>query len=260
MCFDDGRTAYALPGFMTHTESSGALTFVDCVPAEKCAGNNTCATTLGYTDPASTCGICEHGFYKLGGLCRPCPPGSNIGALIGYIAALLIAISFLCWVLSRGVGTSFFTIAVNFSQTLAVIAAFNIPWPDYVHSVFNALSVANLNLDILQPSCSVGAVSWLQKYFLYMMMPPAALILVVFVVYVMLPCVSLLSKHMPWGSSAMAAQDLGLGTSLPGIIKAASRKSRFEVVKVVSLSVSKMLYLMLAKETLSFFDCTRTGI
>jgi hypothetical protein len=106
-----------------------------------------------------------------------------------------------------------------------------------------ALSFSNMNLDLARPECSVAGFGWLEKYaFLVGVLPGAVAATVATAVFVLDPCVR-----------AGAARCRRTGRRLAPV----PYMRRVELATTVLLAAAKMMYLMLANETLAFFDCTQ---
>jgi hypothetical protein len=287
-CFVNGDNAYAIPGYMSHGESDGSALFVACLPSSKCCGNNTCCGSLGYTGIDFACVVCAIGYYKLGGECRKCSAGGGIASVALFSGLVVAAVCALARIVARGVETSFVAITMNFAQTIAVVSSLHVPWPDNVSSTMSVLSVVNFNLDVIQPECTLPEFRWSSRYIAYMSFPLVVVGAACVGTYLgPAACCCCKRRHNSSSSSigrglqqlrtpqpsavdatvtvpkqsgiSAATRRASLTATMGEIARKALSKSQYDLAKLVVLSALKTLYLVICKQALSFFDCTRVG-
>jgi hypothetical protein len=274
-CADDGAVPFALPGWFEHTDGDGGLVYAPCSPPEKCCGANTCCEHLGYTDVDRLCGVCARRYYKLGTMCKPCPPNSGAASVALFAVVGVVACVAVCWVMARGVDTAFVQIGINFSQTIAIISSFRVAWPGAVAGAMSSLSFANLNLDLAKPECSIEGFGWSERWVLYMLTPPVVVAATLVAVFLVVPCLSRVRRMCSGGRSAAAAaaaaaapprrtlapagRRASAAATMKDIMHGALTRSQFDLAKLVMFMALKILYVMLCTQALSFFDCTRVG-
>jgi hypothetical protein len=167
------------------------LLFIPCEPVDSCKGGSLCgqcndptslvfqqmanecqylkgnfsdrtctATSLCYDThccgeryQGTRCADCADGFYRLGGECEPCPdcPWCLVVVFICvFVGALLVG-----WLLQRKeINVGLMSIGIDYLQVVALFAQTNIEWPGDLLSLFRALSIFNLNLELMAPECS----------------------------------------------------------------------------------------------------------
>eukprot|EP00003_Mantamonas_plastica_P033228 TRINITY_DN93_c0_g2_i13.p1 TRINITY_DN93_c0_g2~~TRINITY_DN93_c0_g2_i13.p1 ORF type:complete len:1563 (+),score=447.84 TRINITY_DN93_c0_g2_i13:1329-6017(+) len=168
-----GRLAQpvAQPGFF-NTGSKSAFEFTRCAVASAClGGNSTSSCATGYQ--GVLCGACVKGFHKLGDTCQPCTEGST--TMVVLIVFLFIAYLFF---VKRQVRSATRTtgkvtaMAITHLQVMSTFSEYRLRWPDSVQNTLNLFSIANFNLDVAAPECSV-AQEWTyeSRFWLTLMLP-----------------------------------------------------------------------------------------
>ena len=112
---------------------------VGCVCACVRAGLLSCSFFLDAC--AYACNVCISGFYRLSGMCVPCP-SSPIVLVIGcllIIVALAVAGYFLN---SYKVNLAFVSIAIDYVQVVSILLDSNIAWPPLIVNLRQVLSAA----------------------------------------------------------------------------------------------------------------------
>jgi hypothetical protein len=122
-----------------------------CQPKEACAdtsANNATVCSTGYS--GSLCQFCNENFYRLGLLCRKCPPAAlNV---LGFLILVILIIALMRWFSKSQIfkRTEFRT-AVFGIQTLALLPSVSSSWPSSISILLGGISLANLNVDLFAP-------------------------------------------------------------------------------------------------------------
>ena len=135
-----------------------------CIPFEACKRQpdsfQQCAK--GYTGNA--CGECESKtYYRLGDLCHKCSQVDfTVQNIFFVVMILILIICIICVVLRflsipnqlriNSVGITLYAL-----QLIAVFYALPMKWPPNSHTMFTAISVTNINLQFIAPSCAAPA-------------------------------------------------------------------------------------------------------
>ena len=134
-----------------------ANVFLECAVPEACPGGGAvaCNAEGGYS--GYLCSECASGFYKLSDLCKPCPTGQSLWAIMigvgvvlvgggGYAAtkkfdALTGAHVHMASILTTP------GMSVSFLQLTSIFTSFDIEWPTTVTTVMGYASAVNFNLE-----------------------------------------------------------------------------------------------------------------
>jgi hypothetical protein len=132
-------------------KGEGCPYYVPCEPFEACVGENVCEEK--YTGPR--CTLCAKGYFKLSGVCTPCP--SCHTCLILFLLLALVMGTVACWFLvKKRVNIGVLSIGVDYFQVIAVLAMSNkVHWPTTMKTILQYLSVFSFNLDLVAPECMV---------------------------------------------------------------------------------------------------------
>eukprot|EP00808_Paulinella_micropora_P017394 g3618.t1 len=169
ICIGGETWPLAKPGFWRDVDDPTA--FQVCLPASACPGGSLldaspCAT--GYT--GQRCGDCSQGYFRVGPNCRACPAV----ALITWFVLTVLGVSFSIGVLAIAIpNVSAFvslSIALQYTQIIAIFASFPVKWPKVVQNTFDIISFANFNLDLFAPECSAQLNFW-NKWALKLLIP-----------------------------------------------------------------------------------------
>ena len=261
-CGGGGAEPRPLPGYFA-SANGDTLQIIPCSPPSACLGNNTC--TSGYDNAADGCSSCDKArSYRMGGRCVSCPERPylrwvGIGAL-----AVAVAVVMLIGVvrfnrrarekavllgevygerlaeLRRKVSTKWavLSIGLNFWQILALFGRIDLNWPGPVQNTLSALSILNLEFELLATDCSVTW-GYSIKWVLAMLSP------VVFVVVWM-------AGIGVWVVvRALRAGEGGSGPEVVGFTRDAVNAVVSACMVMLSLG-----YLMLAGKALEPLDCS----
>ena len=159
--------------------------FSPCEPAEACLGMNVCEDGYTRNKCAQCCDVFnkylrdpvtsellldEYGrpqqntecldevgeplkFYRLNGLCEPCP--SNPWLLVAIFLSAFVVFGAIAWILRRKkVELTILSIGIDYFLVLSIFASTRVTWPAAIESLYNYLSAFNFNLNITAPECS----------------------------------------------------------------------------------------------------------
>ena len=160
VAFCAGGSAFpvALPGYMQIGNSSESMTpgkvarFTKCSPAKACQGGGVCA--VGYVTPDNNCVGCAKQYYKLSGECKPCK--DNAGLMLGiYIGVVVIFGIFGLLMVQKGPSVAVTGVGIDYYQVLSIFVGFGIKWPAPVKDVLDAVSISNMNIELVSPQCTI---------------------------------------------------------------------------------------------------------
>ncbi|KNC55380.1 uncharacterized protein AMSG_11037 [Thecamonas trahens ATCC 50062] len=166
-CTGGDAAPVAAPGFAPSGDAP--LSFVACPLAGACSEGNGCRR--GYTGPL--CGACASGYYLIGGVCRSCSAASGLVATSMVLAVFGYAVGSV-WLNSRDAHamTAAAGIAINTAQVVGLIGTLQLEWHPVARAVLDAVSLANVNLDLAAPGCGLGAHdAWMFKFGMTMALP-----------------------------------------------------------------------------------------
>ena len=146
--------------------------FIPCQPLESCTGNNTCAPA--YT--GSRCAECASGYYRMDGVCKPCPSNPWL-LVVGFVGVVLLAIGFGFVLNKKNMHLAFISIGVDYLQVLAMFSKAHVPWPPVLAQIFSYLQFFNVNLELTAPECTFPGFTFKDKWLLIEGLPLAALYL-----------------------------------------------------------------------------------
>ena len=168
VCLGGNVPPRAAPGFEVGDTGEGV--FVSCPNQAACAGDGRCAP--GYT--GRLCAKCADDYYRLGDTCRKCS-GSNVAI---FLVLVLLVFAFVTGVIcinlndSKVYGYAALVVAINTLQLIGLYGTIRIEWHPVAQALMDAISIANLNLDLTSPECGldVGDV-WMFKWGMTMALP-----------------------------------------------------------------------------------------
>jgi hypothetical protein len=153
-------------------DSNNVNAVVECIPPISCEESGfsmevKCAS--GYTGAA--CASCVKGtHFRQGLICKTCP--NPIIKWIGVVILLLL----ICYIVERALSKprvilpADVTIALGGVQLLSLLPTISSNWPKVLSGLLNTISLANLDIDLLAPECSVEMNFW-DKYLIKMLSP-----------------------------------------------------------------------------------------
>ena len=163
---------YAQPGFWQ--ESASSVLFYECIPADACPGgqlsnlesgssvvkapNSADGCAEGYQ--GFRCGECysdeDVRYYRLEDECRQCPAGGQSWTILVFFVLLFFGVGFMILAgAGGGAGLGSMKIFVDFAQVTSMFMKFNLDWPPILVEILSALSIFNLNIEVLRPDCDV---------------------------------------------------------------------------------------------------------
>ena len=152
------------------------------IPAQIMTCHSVMTCEEGYT--GTECAKCARRYYRLVGLCEPCPNWAGM-----YIVIAIVMLVAFCgagyFLAKREVNLSGLGIGVDYLQTLAMFSAFNFKWPNTLHSIFTVVSSTTFNTELLATECSVDW-GFKEKWTLVMCLVP---LLVLTFAFIWLMCV-----------------------------------------------------------------------
>ena len=223
-----------------------------CDPPESCKAANLCSVVAeeekdpitkvnirphGYSNKTNgakyvtRCTACASGYFRVGGLCEPCPKDVKLIAVLficGIISACVVG-----YIMNRyKVNLAIAAIGIDYAQILSMFLKSQIPWPSQLRTLFRILSSFNFDLDIASPECLVaGLYRFDIKWFCIMAMP-----LCVAVVFMCTHFCIVIKKR----------------------IKGRTQKLNKHAHAMVSMNLVMMyfLYLYVTRSALDVFNCT----
>ena len=210
-------------------DERACLNFLPCEPQEACIGNNLCKA--GYE--GERCGQCSTGFFRVAGLCQPCP--DLAGLFIALFVIMIIGIAVAGYVLNRKkMHLAFISIGVDYFQVLAMFATARVQWPQFLRDLYRLLSIFQINIDITAPECAIPNVKYASKWFVIETLPLFLGLLLV--------CI----HGIKWGVNyAMKVDSKHRNKHAPTLI-------------ATGLLLMYYLYLLLTKTTFDAFNCQPT--
>ena len=163
--------AFCAGGFVPPEARTGffpvsATRFQQCQPPEACVGGaDVCAEA--YT--GRLCGFCAPNHYRLDQLCVKCPSLAWL-YLAGGVVVVLIILYVAYWLNKHRVNLAALSIGVDFLQTVAIFAAFDLKWPVQLGQFFDTVSASNMNVQLVAPECSVQ-LSTRDQFFVVLSLP-----------------------------------------------------------------------------------------
>ncbi|KNC49451.1 uncharacterized protein AMSG_05458 [Thecamonas trahens ATCC 50062] len=148
--------------------------FVSCPQPSACLGAGQCAR--GYK--GASCTDCVSGYYRLGDRCYKCNKAQAAFIATGIAFLLLLFVAALVYLNTRESHNRMYTAAAfmigfNSLQISAMYGEIDLRWHPVAEQFFNILSLANLNIELTSPECSVDFFGdpWLIKWVLMLMLP-----------------------------------------------------------------------------------------
>ena len=227
-----------------------------CVPPGVCLGNGVCRQ--GHAD-GERCSKCISGWIRnpASGFCEKCP-SYIIWIFVGLFTLGGIMLIFLIR-FARKNSSMLTTTAVGFNyiQIIGILSSYQLEWPTWVQSVFDALSSVNLDLQIFKPEClasdsarayeTIWAVKlaspwvlWVMLFFMYLFM----------VQYSKLVCASTWFRRSKTAGQWKTKLLPDLPPSNLGVMRSACINA--------GIMVAIVLYLMVSNSAMEIFPCTRS--
>lgn len=203
--------------------------FIPCQPKESCTGNNTCAPA--YT--GNRCAACAPRFYRMDGVCKPCPQNPWL-LVMGFVGIALLAVCFGYVMNKKNMHLAFISIGVDYFQVLAMFGRAKVPWPPLIAQIFTYLQFFNVNLELTAPECTFPKFTFVNKWFSIEGLPMGA-----FVFLALMYAVLYLHKRIILGRRKR------LHTHADAMVGSA-------------FSIMYYLYLYITRTTLDIFNCTTT--
>ena len=160
----------AAPGFFPDAEDG--TVFVACPGGERaCLGNGKCRT--GYT--ANLCSQCEPDYFMLSGVCRKCQKARQVLSAVLFVVVGLVVTGFLfAFSLSEQVRYRYASLMISVTgcQIVSMYASLRLDWGSFARTVFDVMSVLNLNMDLTSPECVTSSSDpWVFKWILTLLLP-----------------------------------------------------------------------------------------
>eukprot|EP00698_Gefionella_okellyi_P025823 TRINITY_DN9606_c0_g1_i1.p1 TRINITY_DN9606_c0_g1~~TRINITY_DN9606_c0_g1_i1.p1 ORF type:complete len:5899 (-),score=1194.87 TRINITY_DN9606_c0_g1_i1:131-16627(-) len=204
-----------------------------CPNTQACQGlSNYGNCSLGYT--GVLCALCLDGWHGLGDTCLPCPVDLGISKFIIAIAVIgCIAVVCILLLLPTGRHVSLVkaVILVNLIQFIGLLGDVRSKWPPQISSLFNSLSFANINLDLIAPGC-VAPFSFYTSL-IVTMFTPVVLLAIVLMIYFFF-------KAIYWLKGDLRSRWLQT-------LRYKSQRS--------SLIILVLCYILVSKKAFEFFAC-----
>lgn len=147
-------------------------------------------------------------------------------------------------------------------QAMAVISGFRLRWPTQPLELMQALSFANLNIDLVKPECSVDGFVWLNRYFIMMSLP-------LFFCVAIFAAVAVRHLFKRWRLRRATTMGVSSGTTPTSVTTPAAGGgtpgagrvplTSGQAAELLMLTALKLLYLVSAQYSMTYFDCTRVG-
>lgn len=159
LCVDYGTIAPVVaPGYWSEDTTDGINIYPCPSGTSACPGGDQSGTcNLGYE--GFLCSDCADNYYYNNGRCVECSKFSGSGSMIAAGVAAVVFVAFRIKTGGAGSGSlaslTTLSIVINFAQIQAILASYTVPWPPPMLSLFSWLSIANFNIEVLAPECSV---------------------------------------------------------------------------------------------------------
>ena len=182
LCPGNGKDPLSLAGWWSVDRD----TFVQCIPASACIGNNTCAA--GYEQGVKYCAQCasktedELGHYRVDLSCNQCSEiapfwfGIAILAILGFVTII--------WILTTWeFRLASLNIMIDFLQVMALCASIKLKWNaagenGWALSLLEGSTLFAFNLQGFMPECVFEGWNYEYLWWYLMLTPPAVLVLV----------------------------------------------------------------------------------
>ena len=214
------------------------------------------------------CSVCSRKFYRLEADCIACPDLGWLYMLIGGCAIVLLA--GLAYLLHRSqINLSGASVGVDFLQSVALFATLGFRWPVELRIALQTLGSANLNLQLLAPSCTVEWSAEIQFY-LIVALPLGCTIAAIFA------AAFVRAAQLVWRCArslccAGAARGRGNGSTTAigtstlatrrksgvggGAAAAGEDSSVVDLILGAAFSILYFAYLTVCRTSIQWFDC-----
>jgi hypothetical protein len=213
---------------LAHPEHCSKCVFPDS-SADSTNRTGTCQCTF-----PTRCGLCTVGtHYRINNKCEKCPDNPAL-LIFGFFCAAVAACVGGWYLNKKKFNLAFISIGVDYFQVLAIFSGTDIAWPREILEFFRFLRMFNLNIDIAAPECMIPNLEYEFKWYLTMLIPPAAFVLFSF-------------KHIATicGKKFIQGRRSGLNRGIDSIV------ANF-------LIMFYYMYLSLTRRTLDIFNCNPT--
>ncbi|KAI9136865.1 hypothetical protein BKA69DRAFT_79178 [Paraphysoderma sedebokerense] len=231
---------------------------LSCVSEKACPGTSDEMCGVGYT--GIRCGDCSQGFYKLNKECLPCRGDYTIIIIIltGVLVGGAIVVSIVIRFAENGPSLGFAITFINFIQMISIVRELNLKWTQDFHTTVNGVSFFMFNPELLSPECffPVQSNSYSLKFRLILAIPLALVALLLFFA----ACNSRLVRVPLCMAKAALSWCVGRGFTPPDAVSLQRRQNEmyFALWRGFNTALS-FIYLIVASQSLSFFDCTEEG-
>ena len=144
---------------------------VDACPAAAAGEATTCSSK--YT--GFKCGDCKDRHYRRDRKCQECPE-TSWGAIVMGVTFVLGCVGLLLLSHPNQVPFTCLSMFLSSIQIMALMPSLPVPWPDNLLDFFQTLSVANFNLELFSPECSVPLTYW-EKTRVKLVLPLCAIVM-----------------------------------------------------------------------------------
>jgi len=127
---------------------------------------------VGYANPQSSrqCNRCASGYYRnVSNECTGCTTSAL--QLVALAVGLVLLAVAMYSVSKSGFNVGAIAISINFFQTTAIFASFEIEWPLDIQVFFRFFELFQIGIDIAQPECVVPTIGYSEKWIFMMTLP-----------------------------------------------------------------------------------------
>ena len=150
LCDGGDSPPRAAPGF--HPIPGTPIGFYEaCTPPGVCVGGFQCREG----HKGRRCGVCDTGWVKNpgNGLCEECP-SYIVFVFVGvFTLGAIMLVALVRFAKKNSSMITSLAVGYNYIQIISVLSSYQITWPHWVQSFFDAMSAVNIDLQIIKPEC-----------------------------------------------------------------------------------------------------------
>jgi len=205
---------------------------IPCVPPFACAGGPLNSCTKGFT--GTRCSECQAGYYRNNVKeCVPCESnGISEGLLTAAVVVPLVVGAVFLYNAAQMFRASAVTILLDWAQTLSVISAFNIRYPDYQLGIFRLFNALDFDISIVPAACMMPRSRWQYVH--------------IWSLQLALPLLLLVACSVVFGAVSLAQKATSLGLAM--------YTDSATMVNTVCICLT-VVYTIVTKRALEIFSC-----
>lgn len=257
----DGDRAYWPTTYCPEGAADGGrgwACILPCDPPEACTGANQCAPGYESAAPEFRCARCEDGYYRSSGVCTTCPVIGLPGVLL--LMCVLIVVGALAFILStHSIRLCTVNTVVEYAQVVSMFSRPNLPWPQDIKRLLQALSIFRVNIEVTAPECySNISVSPETKLWIVLVLPLIVL-LTSGTLYLFLGLAKrLLTRQYSHGLGEEIGVSHDISAPSKGLDGREGLWSHGPAICRATLKLLAALYLPVVQSSLEVWNCTPT--